>query len=86
MEGSADVEDSRVPTVEVPAWACTAAACTGECTVACTAVCKVDLAGRSSFPMFVHPPFLYQIATDSQQLPFSVGWQDLKDLFRQAGE
>lgn len=26
------------------------------------------------------------LSADSSQLPFNIGWQDLKDLFRQAGE
>lgn len=41
---------------------------------------------RSSSPTFVHRFRLCAWHTDCAQLPFQVGWQDLKDLFRQAGE
>lgn len=43
----------------------------------------------STSPMFVNPCFhadsTRALGVDIFQLPFNVGWQDLKDLFRQAG-
>ena len=47
--------------------------------------CKADSA-RSTCPTFVSTLPLNVIQADIlRQLPFQVGWQDLKDLFRQAG-
>lgn len=48
-------------------------------------------AGRQIYVANVCGPILCQIKvnyllTRSTQLPFNVGWQDLKDLFRQAGK
>lgn len=40
---------------------------------------------RSSYPTFVTSLLKTRDPADSLQLPFQVGWQDLKDLFRQAG-
>lgn len=41
----------------------------------------------STSPMFVTIPFCYdKLLTTVLQLPFQVGWQDLKDLFRQYGK
>lgn len=40
---------------------------------------------RSSCPTFVPSSLDFDSLTDPLQLPFQVGWQDLKDLFRQAG-
>jgi hypothetical protein len=45
---------------------------------------------NSTSPMFVASlpcvRILWEsLLTSSQQLPFNVGWQDLKDLFRSAG-
>lgn len=41
----------------------------------------------STSPTFVMTSLTTENLTDSKlQLPFGVGWQDLKDLFRQAGK
>jgi len=46
-------------------------------------------AGKSTSPTFV-PSLQRRIEgegdIDQMQLPYTVGWQDLKDLFRQAGK
>lgn len=48
--------------------------------------------GRQVYVANVCIPFLYPLglkdshADVTKQLPFNVGWQDLKDLFRQAGK
>jgi cell division protein FtsW (lipid II flippase) len=51
------------------------------------------VAVRSTSPTFVTPLLAHLLSmnravvlTKPQQLPFNVGWQDLKDLFRQAGK
>lgn len=42
---------------------------------------------KSSSPTFVYiSPVAIDLLTRDLQLPFQVGWQDLKDLFRQAGK
>lgn len=53
-------------------------------------VAEVAVAVNSTFPMSVPPvsPILSEelnMLTINSQLPFNVGWQDLKDLFRGAG-
>ena len=75
------VADSLVVTVavedtaEVVVWACKVAAA--------AAVAAV----RSLSPMFVTcQPLVKSRADTPLQLPYQVGWQDLKDLFRQAGK
>jgi cell division protein FtsW (lipid II flippase) len=57
------------------------------------AAAVVVVAVRSTSPTFVtsflaHPLSMNRavVLTKPQQLPFNVGWQDLKDLFRQAGK
>ncbi len=51
------------------------------------------VAARSTSPTFVTsllalcpPAGNLRCINQAQQLPFNVGWQDLKDLFRQAGK
>lgn len=46
----------------------------------------VEVETRSSCPTFVLTSLHTLNNTDTRQLPFQVGWQDLKDLFRQAGK
>lgn len=43
---------------------------------------------RSMLPTFVNQTYTlrYIFSANHKQLPFNVGWQDLKDLFRQAGK
>ena len=55
------------------------------------AVASAAAAVKSTFPTFVPsfhsaPPGRMTKLTMLLQLPYTVGWQDLKDLFRQAGE
>jgi hypothetical protein len=62
----------------------------GVAVVVVVEVVEVVLLDSSTSPTFV-TPILFRYSLDVQvvntrQLPFNVGWQDLKDLFRQAGK